>query len=60
MDLELLSVQQVADLLGFKPITVYRITRKGKIDVIVLGKSYKYTRQAVDKYIASCTIPAKE
>ena len=60
MELELLSVQQVADLLGFKPITVYRLTRKRKIEVIVLGKTYKYTRAAVDKYIESCTLPAQE
>jgi excisionase family DNA binding protein len=60
MTLELLTVPQVAEILGFKPITVYRLARKGKIDVIILGKAYKFTRQAVDKYIASCTIPAKE
>jgi len=57
---ELFTAQQVADYLGFKLITIYRLTRNRKIDVVLLGKEYRYTKSAIDKFITSHTFPAKE
>ena len=57
---ELFTAQQVADYLGFKLITVYRLTRKRKIDVVILGKEYRYTKTAIEDFIKSRTLLAKE
>jgi excisionase family DNA binding protein len=57
---DLFTAQQIADYLGFKLITVYRLTRKRKIDVVLLGKEYRYTKSAVDKFIREHTLPAKD
>ena len=56
---ELLTAKQVAEYLGWKLITIYRLTKQRKIDVILLGKEYRYTKSAIEKYLNSCTLPAK-
>lgn len=57
---ELMTAQEVADYFGWKIITIYRLTRKRKLDVVLLGKEYRYTKEAVEKFIQSRTLPAKE
>ena len=57
---ELLTAKQVADYLGWKLITIYRLTRSRKLDVIIIGKEYRYTKSAIDKFIKEHTLPAKE
>ncbi len=56
---ELMTAQEVADYFGWKLITIYRLTRKRKIDVVILGKEYRYTKEAVEKFLKDNTLPAK-
>jgi predicted DNA-binding transcriptional regulator AlpA len=57
--IEFLNAKQVADLLGYKEATIHRYTRQRKIDVIIIGRNHKYTREAVDKFITEHTLPSK-
>ena len=52
---ELFTAKQVADYLGWQLITVYRLTRKRQLDVVVIGKEYRYTKSAIDKFIKEHT-----
>jgi excisionase family DNA binding protein len=57
---ELLTAPQVAKILGYNVQTIQRYTRQRKIDVVILGRNRKYTREAIDKFIKDHTLPAKE
>ena len=35
---ELMTAKEVADYFGWQLITIYRLTRKRKLDVVILGK----------------------
>ena len=58
--IELLTAPQVAKILGYNTQTIQRYTRQRKIDVIVIGRNRKYTREAIDKFLKEHTLPAKE
>lgn len=57
---ELFTAKQLADYLGWKLITVYRLTRKHEFDVVVIGKEYRYTKSAIDKFIKNHTFTAED
>ena len=58
--IELLTAPQVAKILGYNTQTIQRYTRQRKIDVVVIGRNRKYTREAIDKFIREHTLPAKD
>ena len=57
---DLMTAKEVADYFGWKLITIYRMTRRREIDVIIIGKEYRYTKEAVEKFIAKRTLPAEK
>lgn len=57
---ELLTAPQVAKVLGYNTQTIQRYTRQRKIDVVVIGRNRKYTREAIDKFIKENTLPSKK
>jgi excisionase family DNA binding protein len=57
---ELLTAPQVAKILGYNVQTIQRYTRQRKIDVVVIGRNRKYTREAVDKFIKEHTLEAQK
>jgi excisionase family DNA binding protein len=57
---ELMTAPEVAKILGYNTQTIQRYTRQRKIDVVVIGRNRKYTREAIDKFIQEHTLPAKE
>lgn len=57
---ELMTAKEVADYFGWQLITIYRLTRKRKLDVVILGKEYRYTKESIEKFIKEHTLPAKE
>lgn len=57
---ELMTAPQVAKILGYNTQTIQRYTRQRKIDVVVIGRNRKYTKEAVDKFIREHTLPSKD
>jgi len=55
---ELLKVGQVAAVLGFVPMTVYRMLSDGKIPFVQLGLRIRVKRSDLEKFIASSVVPA--
>jgi excisionase family DNA binding protein len=55
---EFLSIEELADLLGVSVRTVQDWNYKGKSPAITrVGKHVRYTRQAVDEWVAKNTEP---
>jgi excisionase family DNA binding protein len=50
----LLTAQDVAEMLGVPASWVYAQTRAGDIPTVRLGRYYRYRREAVETWIASC------
>ena len=50
-DAELLGVEEVADYLGIKPVTVYRWCREGRLPCMKLGRRWRIRRQALEKFL---------
>ena len=52
---QLLLVDEVAAILRVPKNHVYRIAREGKIATIKFGRSPRFTKEAVNEYIAKQT-----
>lgn len=50
-DAELLGVEEVADYLGIKPVTVYRWCREGRLPCMKLGRRWRIRRQALEEFL---------
>ena len=59
---ELLNTEQAADFLGLSPATLanFRCTGRHGIKFIKLGKSVRYRRSDLEKFMDSCTRTATE
>lgn len=56
----LLTAEEVTKMLGFtNTITVWRLARKRKLDVVVLGQRRRFRLSVVEQYIQDHTLPAK-
>jgi excisionase family DNA binding protein len=51
MSIELMTPEQVAQLLQVNPATVYRYIRLNKLEASRLGRHYRITREAVDRFL---------
>ncbi|MFZ3062877.1 MAG: helix-turn-helix domain-containing protein [Actinomycetota bacterium] len=49
----LLTVPEVAAMLRVSTMTVYRLIKRGELSAIRVGRGYRITSQAVDRYLAS-------
>lgn len=48
---DILTKEQVADLLGLRPSTVDDLRRRGELAAIRLGRHRRYLRADVEKYV---------
>jgi excisionase family DNA binding protein len=49
---ELLTVPQVAALLGISRVTVYGLINEGRLESVLLGRLRRIPRDALDEFIA--------
>lgn len=50
-----LTVMDVAKLLSLSPITIYRLAKKGEIPAVRVGRCWRFTREAIEKWLAGRT-----
>ena len=56
----LLTAEEVTKMLGFtNTITVWRLARSRKLDVVVFGQRRRFRLSVEEKYIQEHTLPAK-
>jgi excisionase family DNA binding protein len=48
---QLLTIGEVAQLLRINPATVYRLAKDGKIPAFKVGKEWRFTIEAVEKFM---------
>ena len=51
MPSKVMTPEQVADLLQINPATVYRYIRQNRLEASRLGRHYRITREAVDRFL---------
>ena len=49
---KVLTVIDVAKLLSLSPITVYRLAKKGEIPAMRVGRCWRFTTAAIEKWLA--------
>ena len=49
--MEVLTVPQVAKMLSLSEITVYRLAKLGKIPARKIGRCWRFSRQAIEKWL---------
>lgn len=49
--MEVLTVPQVAKMLSLSEITVYRLAKLGKIPARKVGRCWRFSRQAIEKWL---------
>lgn len=49
--MELLTLEQVAKLLRLHTSTVYRMVKRGKIPAVKVGRVWRFSRDALDKWL---------
>jgi excisionase family DNA binding protein len=52
---KVLTVMDVAELLSLSPITVYRLAKRGEIPAVRVGRCWRFTREAIEKWLAGKT-----
>jgi excisionase family DNA binding protein len=58
---QLLTAEEVAEMLGFNVEYVWRLAREHKIDVFILGRKIRrFTPDAVQKFIKDYTVTKEE
>lgn len=50
------SVKDVAEALGVKPLTIYRLIKAGKLQALKVGRAVRIDQRAVDEFIESARI----
>jgi excisionase family DNA binding protein len=51
MQSEVMTPEQVAEFLQISPATVYRYIRQHRLEASRLGRHYRVTRQAIDRFL---------
>lgn len=51
MPSQIMTPEQVAEFLRINPATVYRYIRQNKLEASRIGRHYRVTRQAVDRFL---------
>ena len=49
--MRLLKVDDVAEILGMHPQTVYRMARQGKIPSVKIGRSLRFDSEEIEEWI---------
>lgn len=51
MAADILTVQEVAKMLGLSEVTIYRLAKKGEIPARKVGRSWRFSRSVIEKWI---------
>jgi excisionase family DNA binding protein len=57
---QLITVEQLAQAMGWKPRTVYQKVWRRELDHIKVGRSLRFRQELVDELIERGTVPAAE
>ena len=47
-----LTVIDVAEMLSLSPMTVYRLAKKGEIPAIKVGRCWRFTKEAIERWLS--------
>jgi excisionase family DNA binding protein len=47
---QFLTIKDVADLLSVHPMTVYRLLKQGRLPGVRLGRIWRFSRQAMERW----------
>ncbi|HUW23886.1 MAG TPA: helix-turn-helix domain-containing protein [bacterium] len=47
----LMTIREVADYLRLSKVTVYKMTRQGKIPALKIGKQWRYNKSEIDSWV---------
>jgi len=47
----LMTIKEVADYLRLSKVTVYKMTRQGKIPALKIGKQWRYNKAEIDSWV---------
>lgn len=56
----LLTVEEFAAVIGWKPSTVYQKVWRREVDFVRIGRSIRFKPETADKLIETGTVPAQE
>jgi excisionase family DNA binding protein len=48
---QLLTAEQVAELIGMTPDYVYALSRRGRIPTITFGRTRRYRRESIEQWL---------
>ena len=48
---KLMTIKEVADYLRLSKVTVYKMTRQGKIPALKIGKQWRYNKSEIDTWV---------
>jgi excisionase family DNA binding protein len=47
----LMTIREIADYLRLSKVTVYKMTRQGKIPALKIGKQWRYDKSEIDSWV---------
>jgi len=47
----LMTIREIADYLRLSKVTVYKMTRQGKIPALKIGKQWRYNKSEIDSWV---------
>ena len=51
---ELLTIKEVAEMLGMKPTTIYVWAQSGKLPAIKMGRTWRFRRSSIEAWLTKC------
>jgi len=48
---KLMTIKEMADYLRLSKVTVYKMTRQGKIPALKIGKQWRYNKSEIDTWV---------
>lgn len=54
-----LDARECAAYLALEVQTVYRLARRGALPHVRLGRTVRFRREDLDRYLAECSVPAR-
>jgi len=51
---ELLTIKEVAEMLGMQPTTIYVWAQNGKLPAIKIGRTWRFRRASIEAWLTKC------
>ena len=49
-DMEIMTVKEVAQYLGLKPVTIYKLANEGKLPAFKVASYWRFTKELIEKW----------